>query len=320
MEFSQFIKNPALFLEHSELSVLLFQGTSYSHTFFMQFFDRIKNSLSLDFKIIDMQQAGDFAYKSQLETSFLGMQCLYWLGDISGLKAKQKDDLLKYISNYQGPHKIIVFADVKVQLKQSKFITLVMMKDKYFFDDAKNLWATQDFEQAQKTAIYLQQLYKIKNSFSLDELFLLKNYQDFMTTDAKEFFESWVTRLVLPDASLFTLSQFLFEKKEDAFFKLWFSMQSLYSEIFWISFWSDQVYRSYFFIAFIQKENFAAVKQVSFGLSFSFMKQTYKNYQLTELQNFHQAIFMVDTALKNGGNVYQIDQLYIDFFAHKFKS
>lgn len=319
MELSQFIKNPALFLKQSESSVLIFQGSSYSHIFFMQFFDRIKNSSSLDFKIIDIEQ-GDFAYKSQLETSFLGLECIYWLGDISGLKTKQKDDLLKYIKNYKGPHKIIVFVDVKIQLSQNEFVTVVTMKDKYFFDDAKSLWATQDFEQAQKVVAYLQQLYKIKNSYSLNELFLLKNYQDFMITDAKKFFESWVTRLVLLDTSLFTLSQLLFEKKEDAFFRLWFTIKSLYSEMFWISFWSDQLYRSYFFIAFTQEENFAAVKQVSFGLSFSFMKQSYKQYQLTELQNFHRAIFAVDTSLKNGGSFYQIDQLYIDFFANKFKS
>lgn len=319
MEFSQFIKNPIQFLEESKYSVIIFQSSSYSHVFFMQLLNRIKNSSSLDFKTIDMQQTGDFTYKSQLETSFLGMGCLYWLGDVSGLKTKQKDDLLKYIHVYQGPHKILFFIDLKVQLPQSQLIMLVKIKDTYFFDDAKNLWPTQNFEQAQKAAVYLQRLYKIKNSYSLHELFLLKNYQDFITADTQEFFELWLTRLIVPDSSLFILSQLLFEKKEDEFFRLWFTMQSLYSEMFWISFWSDQMYRSYFFIAFTQQQNFAAAKQVSFGLSFSFIKQTYKQYHLAELQNFHSAIFTVDTALKNGGNLYQIDQLYIDFFANKFR-
>ena len=89
--------------------------------------------------------------------------------------------------------------------------------------------------------------------------------------------------------------------------------------MFWVSFWSDQIYRSYFFIRFTQEENYAAAKQVSFGLSFSFLKQTYKMYTLQELQSLHQAIYALDIALKNGGNSYQLDQICVQFFSNFFK-
>ena len=318
MELSKYIKDAVKLLEQSDSSVVIFQGAVYSHLFFMQLFDSIKPQLSVDFKTIDIQSS-DFGFKSQLATSFLGMHCVYWLGDASGLKAKQKDDLMQYLAGYSGPHKVMIFVDAKTEVKQSADLTVVIMKDKYFFDDAKSLWATTDLKEAQKTASFLQHIYKVKNSFTLDELYSLKNYQDLITADSKEFYESWVTRLVIPDTSLFTLSQLLFEKKEEAFFRLWLQVKPLYAEMFWISFWSDQLYRSYFYIAFTQEENFAAVKQVSFGLSFSFMKQSYKQYKLDELQKFHEALYAVDSSLKNGGNSYQIDQLYVDFFVGKFK-
>jgi hypothetical protein len=318
MELSQYIKNVLNLLQQDGGSVIVFQGSVFSHTFFMQIFDSIKKSLPVDFKTIDIQ-IGDFLWKSQLGTSFLGTHCIYWLGDISVLKAKQKDDLINYLAAYQGPHKVIVFFDMKAEMLKSNFPTVVMMKDKYFFEDAKKLWGMQDIQEAQKNISFLNHLYKIKNSFTLDELCLLKNYQNLLTHDVKEFYETWVARLVTADSSLFTLSQLLFEKKEEAFLKLWLQMKPLYPEMFWISFWSDQLYRSYFFIAFSQEQNFAAVKQVSFGLSFSFMKQTYKQYELQELQDFHDALFTVDFSLKNGGSSYQIDQLFFDFFAHKFK-
>ncbi len=318
MELSKYIKDASNLLEQADTSVTVFQGAVYSPIFFMKIFDRLKAELTVDFKTIDIQ-SGDFGFKSQLATSFLGMHCVYWLGDASTLKAKQKDDLLQYLAAYQGLHKVIVFVDTKTEVARSLHITIVTMKDKYFFEDAKSLWLTEDLKEAQTIATFLQQIYKIKNSFTLDELSLLKNYQDLITYDSKEFYESWVTRLVIPDTSLFTLSQFLFEKKEDAFFRLWLQIKPLYSEMFWISFWSDQLYRSYFFIALTQEENFAAVKQVSFGLSFSFMKQSYKQYKINELQSFHEALYAVDSSLKNGGSSYQIDQLYIDFFVGKFK-
>ncbi|MBV8660619.1 MAG: hypothetical protein JO129_00525 [Candidatus Dependentiae bacterium] len=319
MEFSKYIKDASNLLEKSDNSVTVFQGVAYSQIFFMQFFDRIKTELTIDLKTIDIQ-SGDFLFKSQLATSFLGMNCVYWLGDASMLKAKQKDDLLNYLADYQGPHKVIIFVDSKIEIPVSKHLTIVTIKDKYFFEDAKSLWTTQNIKDAQKNALFLNQIYKIKNSFTLDELFLLKNYQDLITADSKEFYESWVSRLVIPDTSLFTLSQLFFEKKEEAFFRLWLQIKPLYSEMFWISFWSDQLYRAYFFIIFTQEENFVAAKQASYGLSFSFMKQTYKYYKINELQSLHEALYSIDSSLKNGGNSYQIDQLYVDFFIGKFKS
>ena len=318
MEHSKYIQQALLALHNQQTSVIVFQAAVYSHIFFMQFFESIKDEQTIDLKMIDMQ-SGDFAFKSQLSTSFLGMSCLYWLGDISSLKPKQKEDLVNYLAGYQGPHKVILFLDEKTVLSQSQHLTIFTIKDKYFFQDAKSLWVTQDSKQAQKTALFLSEIYKIKNSFMLDELCLLKNYQHLIASDAKEFYASWVTRLVVPDTSLFMLSQLLFEKKEEAFFRLWLEIKPLYADMFWIAFWSDQLYRSYFFIAFTQQENFAAVKQVSFGLSFSFMKQSYKQYQLDELQCFHQAVYAIDTALKNGGNSYLLDQVYVEFFAGKFK-
>lgn len=318
MEHSKYIQQALQALDNDAISVIVFQAPVYSHIFFMQFFESIKEQQTIDCKTIDIQ-SGDFAYKSELSTSFLGMNCLYWLGDLSSLKPKQKDDLVHFLANYQGPHKVILFVDEKTVMKQSQHLTIFTIKDKYFFQDAKSLWVTQDSKQAQKTALFLNEIYKIKNSFTLDELCLLRNYQQVIAGDAKEFYASWVTRLVIPDTSLFTLSQLLFEKKEEAFFRLWLEIKPLYADMFWIAFWSDQLYRSYFFIAFTQQENFAAVKQVSFGLSFSFMKQSYKQYQLDELQRFHQAIYAIDTALKNGGNSYLLDQVYVEFFSGKFK-
>jgi len=318
MELSEFIKKASSIIEKDEISVVFIQGTVYPHLFLTQFFESLKSQISYDIKMIDIQ-SNDFNFKSQLSTSFLGMSCVYWLSDASDLKSKQKDDVLKYCISYQGPHTIIAFFDTKTSLEQQKHISIVSIKDKYFFDDAKLLWSSSDLEQSKKIVFFLTQIYKLKNSYSLDELFLLKNYQDLLGTDSKIFYQSWVARLVTVDTSLFTLSQFFFEKKEKDFFKLWLQIKPLYSDMFWVSYWSDQVYRAYFFIRFTNAENYVAAKQVSFGLPFLFLKQTYKMYQLHELQGFHQAMYTIDIALKNGGNSYEIDQLYIDFFVGKFK-
>lgn len=318
MELSEFIKKAPSIIEKDEISVILIQGAVYPHLFFTQYFELLKSQISCDIKMIDVQ-SNDFNFKSQLSTSFLGMNCVYWLSNAGDLKLKQKDDVIKYLMGYQGPHTVIAFFDTKTSLDQQKHLLLVSVRDRYFLDDAKLLWPTSDLEQSKKILFFLTQIYKLKSSYSLDELYLLKNYQDLLGTDSKIFYQSWVARLVTADTSLFTLSQFFFEKKEKDFFKLWLQIKPLYSDMFWVSYWSDQVYRAYFFIRFTHAENYAAAKHVSFGLPFSFLKQTYKMYQLHELQGFHQGMYTIDIVLKNGGNSYEIDQIYIDFFTGKFK-
>ena len=212
MELSEFIKKASTILAQDDCSVIVFQGATYPHLFFTQFVDTIKSQENCDLKIIDIQ-SNDFAFKSQLATSFLGMSCVYWLADGSSLKAKQKEDLIQYLVNYQGPHKVMVFFDAKTSFTAQKNLSLVMLKDRYFFDDAKALWAVSDVEQAQKIAFFLNQIYKAKTSFLLDELCQLKNYQDLLGADSKIFYQSWISRLVVADSSLFTLSQLFFEKK-----------------------------------------------------------------------------------------------------------
>lgn len=318
MDITQFIKKTLQVLQDDTQFVVVFQAATYPHTFFMQYMQQIKQELSDQLICLDMQ-SGDVAFKAQLATSFLGMSCVYWLGDVTSLKAKQKEELLGYLATYQGPHKIIFFVDAKTTLGKSKSMQVITLQDKYFYQDAKALLSAQDAQQMHKTAMFLHEIYKIKNSFTLDELSLLQNYQDFITHDMKKFCQSWATRLVIPETSLFTLSQLFFEKKEEAFFRLWLSMKDLYSEMFWVAFWSDQLYRAYFFIAFTQRDNFLAAKQTSFGLPFSFMKQSYKLYQPYELHRAHQAMYAIDTALKHGAHPYIIDQWYVHFFVGKFK-
>lgn len=317
MEQLHYINHTLALVQQSAHPVILFQAASYAPIFFGQLTESIKSSIDTPFSIID-PTISDFAYRSQLETSFLGMQSIFWLGDCSNLKPKQKADLLKYLADYQGPHIVLFFLDTKTELADLQGCKTIVVKDKFFVEDCKGLWLTDTPQQIQKNNLFIQQLYTIKNSFLLDELCLLKKYQQLITTNSKEFYDSWVSKLVVPDSSLFTLSQLLFEKNEDAFFKAWLAISPLYSEMFWITFFSDQVYRAYFFIATTSQEQFALAKQISYGLSFSFTKQTYRQYQLLELQQLHDALYQVDTGLKNGAHRYTIDHLLFDFFAGRF--
>jgi len=316
MELFKYYQNPSLLFEESQASVIIFQSEKYMPIFFMHIFDLLKRS-NFSVKVIDIQ-SHENVWKSQLETSFLGFECLYWLGDVSILKTQQQHDIMKYIASYQGPHRLLLFCDNKIEFVKKHHMLVIKIQDKIFIDDSKKLLIKSKGKESFGFQIFLQQLYACKKSFSIDELCLLHKYQYLITSDNQEFYTTWIPRLIIPDTSLFLLSQLLFEKEASKFFILWLKMKPLYADMFWISFWSDQLYKSYFFIYFTNIGNYGALKQVSYGLSFVFMKQSYKQYQLDELIHFHTALYFVDTALKNGGHSYQIDQLFIDFFIGKF--
>jgi hypothetical protein len=73
MKHIKYTQDLLLALQNQEVSVIAFQAGIYSPIFFMQLFDVMKSQYLIDIKLIDIQ-SGDFAYKSQLATSFLGLE------------------------------------------------------------------------------------------------------------------------------------------------------------------------------------------------------------------------------------------------------
>jgi hypothetical protein len=312
MELSQFIKQSVQHFDNPSLFVFVFKGSVYPHIFFSHLFDLLAEKLSYEQKFLDLQES---SWKAQLSTSFLGMSCIYWLSDLTVLKPKQKEELLLFLQEYQGPHKIILFGDAKTEVSCKKNGMMIVCPDKIFYDDAKHFLSAKDLSQASQQAVFLQKIYKVKTYFSLDELYSVQEYASLVPEDASEFYDRWMSRLVVPETSLFQLSQLLFEKNEEKFFALWLLMKDLYTPMFWVSFWSDQMYKAYFYIEFFSNNNSARTKAMSFGLPFSFIKYGYKNYKLDEIQKFHQALFKVDTVLKQGSNEYILDAVLAQFFS-----
>ncbi len=311
MELFQFIKDPVKYCKESSADVFIFQGSHYQDIFFSHVFHLFSHILPYENKFLDLQ---DDSWKSILATSFLGMSCFYWLSDISALKQKQKEELIVFLQDYQGPHKIILFIDMKTKFAFKKHGIVINLPDKIFYDDAKKIFIAQDISQASQQALFLQKIYKVKNYFSLNELYSLQQYIMMIPEGEQAFYDHWMPRLVLSETSLFQLSQFLFEKNKEKFFELWLVMKTMYSPMFWVSFWSDQIYRAYFYVESLSKNNGILAKTVSYGLPFSFIKYGYKQYKLDELQKIHQALCSVDMQLKHGGNEYFLDAILAQIF------
>lgn len=315
MQLSVCLQQFSEILQQEHNYVLLFQGIEYPPLFFSYFVQQyLTDNSDYMYQQIDTANLSEAQIQSQLVTTFLGQKCIYWFGNCSSLKPKQKEFWIKYFSEYTGPHKIIAFFDDKIKINE-KHVNLIEIKKQYTFDDVKSLFAQIADVSPAKMAFFLSKIYRIKKSFSLDELFLLKDYVGVMGAKSEDFYKLWLNRLVVADESLYTLSQLFFEKKKHQFFDLWFQMKESYSEMFWVSFWSEQLYKAYFFIVFTKAKKFTEAKKVSFGLPFQFMKQTYAQCRLKDLSFLHQKIYQVDLDLKTGGSSYSLDKFLLDVFA-----
>jgi len=291
--------------------VIYFTANTYPFNFFKLFFNFLKKQHQLTVSNLFINNVSDWqACQISLEMSFLGQRALYWLHEL-GTDAKTKQNIYKYLAHYDGPHTILIFANQEDVL-----------------DDQTNLKINLDL----KTNKDLGNLVKILPSVNHFRILkFIKNMQDHLVTqlnieqfcllmqygalvrDIDEFDLKWVHQIIGSEHSLFTLSKHFLFRDSTAFYTLWAEVCDAYSEQFWIMFFSEQLFRAYWFIIYQKKQDFRLAKQIGFRLPFEFMKTGYNYIDPNVLKSGHDFLYQFDYQLKNGST-----NLWLDLFLNKF--
>lgn len=288
--------------------VLCFTGTSYPFLFFSLLNRRLSDSTRGNFKSIDMSVVELESIKAQISIHFLGSTLVYWFGNIDELDTKKKKEFLSYIQTYTGPHSLCFFSE---DSDRSDPITLPHTLDlkqcstlySYFFPSAH----------AEKNLL-LSALFKKHTVIQLDAACLLMHYCSVMSHQhCKIFIDEWLDKILVPEKSLFNLSTYLFAKKGAEFFLLWRTIRHDYPEQFWLSYWSDQLFRALCFVKCARAQNFFLAKKIAHRLPFSFIKKDWQQYSTMELAEAHHFLYQVDFTIKNGGSDIWLDLLYQRF-------
>jgi hypothetical protein len=127
--------------------------------------------------------------------------------------------------------------------------------------------------------------------------------------------EEWFNKIIAADVSLFTLSTYFFAKKSKQFFQLLAHIGPQYSEIFWVSYWSEAVWKAHYYIAFTKAKQFSEAKKISTRLPFNFIQRDWKLHSPESLKKAHQHLYEIDFSLKNGGSQGMLDLFYSRYFA-----
>lgn len=301
-------------------SVVLLQSKKYSPLLLHRFTAHLEIAFGLEVKKIEIDHDLADIYR-QLQTTFLGQTFLYWFSDLTSISSKKKRaDLIAYITAYQGPHRLVGCITEEIELALTNGV-IVEVQDNYTSDQVVKLTMLYDqptnstklSTKPEVTAYFIGKLYRYRKQYSAEQLCLLLEYAGVLGKNSDHFFSVWLDQLVVSDVSLYWVSQLFFEKKAAEFFDIWGEVRPLYSDQFWTSFFSEQMFKAYWVVSWqarIPPEH----KAITFGLPFSFLKVDWKLHQKANLQEAHQKIYEVDLLLKSGGNTNRLDLFLVQFF------
>ena len=280
--------------------------------FFSTIFNRLKKNNSIAIEKIDAAQEDIASIMARLSSSFLGSTSVYWLGDFSALKPKKQKSLLQFLKTYAGPNSVLFFIDqTVVSTKDFKFS--IAVPEKLDRSQCKKLISL--LLGAQRCTQGITKICERCMTIGLDDACVLVQYFAVAGKSIDVFADTWLNKIVSPEHSLQALSSCFFAKDVRKFFSLWSNMGGEYSPQFWISFWSDQLWRAFNFIEQSKKQQYLEAKRVSFRLPYKFVNGGWRAVACRELKTAHQFLYDLDYGLKNGGSAIGLELFYENFFA-----
>lgn len=311
--FFKTLEQPSAF-QDSSLSV--FTGKDFPVLFFSMLKGYLNKLFPGQLRSIDLSSTELESFKGELSVPFLGSSLLYWCGNISQLDAKSKKNFLSFALAYQGPHCLLFFAESKERLgKEENDIKKIELPDEVSLQDLQEI--TQHFFPSQRNIKQVLQriLKSITKPLTLDIVCLLAHYSSVMSSASLvQFIDEWLEDLIIPDKSLFSLSTYFFAKKSKNFFELWYQLKDEYPPQFWISYWSEQLFRATCFVRLARAQKFLEAKKVAYRLPFTLIRSDWRNLSPQELAQAHHFLYEIDYRLKNGSNDFCLDLFYFRFF------
>lgn len=287
------------FLSFSTVSVGIITATDYQPLFCHAFMDVLQKNAGLEKTTLLIDDGQWASFESTLKTTFLGQKKLYWLGSTQDYDAVAKKKLAALLSQYQGPHQVCLFVPEKDRSLFSSDTAVVVALDQ--LTDAEKI-SLRSYTYGVQTVALTKTKSTTKLTLTLDQEHIMHGYATVCGKNSQQFMNSWYDKIIQPEESLFTLAQAFFARVPEQFFPLWNRVKNDYAGVFWVAFWSDQIWRAHYVIKLRHEQKLSQAQQLSFRLPFSFLQKDWRSFDIKELQHAHQALYDIDYALKNGAS------------------
>lgn len=272
--------------------------------------DRLRAVTGVTIDSLDLQLHDEVSIASKWATSFLGMRSYYWLHNIALLDGAKRKHCEALLQSYEGPHCLIFFSSQDTMPGLSSRALIVDIPEACSKEDFLALVAFCEGSKSENVLSFAHTIFSQVNSIPFDTACVLMRYATLLGSHQSVFTKRWLGQLVYPERSLFTLSQYLFAKNERAFFRAWSEVAQEYSDVFWTSFWSEQLWRASVYIKLMHNNNRVEADKVGFRLPFSFKNKEWRRWDPAELTGAHTFLTATDVILKNGGELFHLELFY----------
>ena len=249
--------------------------------------------------------------KAQLETSFLGSRMLYLVKNIHTLDAAHTKSWLSYVKTYEGPHGILYWSE-EAKVGDGDSHLLVELPE-YCDPKMYGILYGYFYPGTQLDTSFVARLFDFNQKITLDEACLLMGYQSVVGRKSEGFFSQWLSKIIVPEKSLFVLSQHLFAQQPRLFLQQWKTLKGDFPNEFWVAYWSEQLWQASLFVMRARAQGFDAAKRGAYRLPFSFINKDWKKYEADGLIEAHQFLCKLDHNLKNSAGTHSLELWYQKF-------
>ncbi|MBM3894118.1 hypothetical protein FJ366_00745 [Candidatus Dependentiae bacterium] len=176
-------------------------------------------------------------------------------------------------------------------------VEFVKIPDRLSYDDFLLCACLADFS----STIELREVYSLFFELSLDQALVLFDHVGCMSKKTWEKSKDYLFSLAFEGGELRDISEFFWTKNAKRFFAEWSRLASEYSDVFWTSYWSNQLFLAYFYIDRASENPKTTPQGQEHSLAPYFTwKNGWKKYTKTYCVQLHQKLFELDCELKNG--------------------
>lgn len=217
-------------------------------------------------------------FERELWQLFLGMTQTYVLFFPEAAPAASKKKVLAFLEKYRGPHALTVFTE-----GDAGTATIAQMGELFGWERAVQVPDAHVF-------------------YTRTEAFLLA--QHFALVPRRLLPEGEKLRAVLVEhhGSLSQLVENFLSGDKKLFYTNWRAVYDKYSEMFWVAFWGEVVWRMIGVIVAAQANDKAGIQAcVGYKLPRDFGSRGWKKVDLSKLQKLHREIYLYDVKFKKSG-------------------
>jgi hypothetical protein len=276
-------------------------------------FLKAQKIISIPFNKLLFDDNDEKSFYAHLQQTTLGMQYFYWLGNIfETFPKKHKKNAHEFLAAYNGPN-IVVYCASSTEAAPGA-IKIPRLIDQQDFNEIISFFGKEFHE---KKLNLINKIFEQAPTITLDFSCSIIAYLELTSIQMLDQLYEYLLKTLKTQPSLSLLSEYFFSKRSHEFFVLWNKLANEYPEIFWITFWSEQLWRAYYTKKFLTQQNFSKARKMSFRLPYSFIKRDWEKIKLKDLADLHDQMYCIDYALKIGSTFCSLEKFYLNHFLSK---